>query len=360
LQISKDRKKCVIDLYFNQHKTYAEIAEIEHISPRDIHTIIKEELARRQKYKDQQQSAEAYRLFSEGKTRVQVAIELNLPASKVSKLYIDYLKLRGLDKLNTIYKETNGKIWPFWKLYKELIKKRHMSIEKVANVVEIAIDKLPYMESLYIQAKEEAEKMQRTIQRLANDIEARKHKISILDKIGFSCEQECMRTEQRVQELTAQKDRIEKWIANISNNEELKQIVKENVKAVLSDNKIVISTAFAALILTLKTDPQMVKLIQNIPSANNGEQYKDNNNIVKYFELNKDRILNLCEKHYENLVEALTKNAIDAVAASSSLNPTLSLPQQSSSRFQNLSNKSDIYRIEESESFHHSNEDIAD
>ena len=43
MQITKDRKKRVIDLYFNQHKTYAEIAEIEKISPRDIHAIIKEE-----------------------------------------------------------------------------------------------------------------------------------------------------------------------------------------------------------------------------------------------------------------------------------------------------------------------------
>ena len=37
-----------MDLYFNQHKTYAEIAEIEKMSPRDIHAIIKEEEARRQ------------------------------------------------------------------------------------------------------------------------------------------------------------------------------------------------------------------------------------------------------------------------------------------------------------------------
>ncbi len=153
MQITKDRKRRVIDLYLNQHKTYAEIAQIEHISPRDIHTIIKEEIARRQKHKNQELSAEAYKLFSEGKTTVQVATMLNLPASKVTKLYREYWKLRGLDKLNTIYKETNGKIWPLWKLYKELIKKRHMSIEKVANVVEIAIDKLPYMESLYEQAK---------------------------------------------------------------------------------------------------------------------------------------------------------------------------------------------------------------
>jgi hypothetical protein len=54
VQISKDRKKRVIDLYFNQHNTYAEIEQIEKMSPRDIHAIIKEEEARRQKYEHQQ------------------------------------------------------------------------------------------------------------------------------------------------------------------------------------------------------------------------------------------------------------------------------------------------------------------
>jgi hypothetical protein len=103
----------------------------------------------------------------------------------------------------------------------------------------------------------------------------------------------------------------------------------------------------------------MVKLIQNIPSANDGEQYKDNNNnnIVKYLEFNKDCILNLSEKNYQNLVETLTKNAIDT--ASSSPNYTLSLPQPSPT-IPNLSNQSDTYRKEESEDFHNSKGDIAD
>jgi|SRR5215208_5884555 hypothetical protein len=96
---------------------------------------------------------------------------------------------------------------------------------------------------------------------------------------------------------------------------------KEGVKAVLSDNKLLISTAFAALIQTLKTDPEMVKLIYNILTANNGEQHKDdNNNITKYLELKKDSLLDLAEKIYENLVEALINNAVD----NTSPNPTLS------------------------------------
>jgi predicted DNA-binding protein YlxM (UPF0122 family) len=77
LKLTYERRKRVIDLYFNQHKSYAEIAQIERMSPRDIHAIIKEEEARQQKYKHQQQqeqlSSKAYELFSEDKTLVQVA-----------------------------------------------------------------------------------------------------------------------------------------------------------------------------------------------------------------------------------------------------------------------------------------------
>ena len=92
-------------------------------------------------------------------------------------MYIDYWKLKRLHILNLIHKETDGKLGPFLKLYKELIKKRGMSIAQVINAVEIAIYKLPYMETLYEQVKEQLEKMQRTRQGLVNDIEARKHKI---------------------------------------------------------------------------------------------------------------------------------------------------------------------------------------
>ena len=46
-----------------------------------------------------------------------------------------------------------------------------MSIETSSNAVDIATNKLPYMESLYKQVKEEVDKLQHTRQRLVNDIE---------------------------------------------------------------------------------------------------------------------------------------------------------------------------------------------
>jgi predicted DNA-binding protein YlxM (UPF0122 family) len=114
VQITEDRRKRVIDLYFNQHKSYTEIAQIERISPRDIHDIMKEEQARRQNYKDQQHqeelSSKAYKLFSKGKRPVQVAITLNLGQPEVTRIYGEYWKLKRLHILNSIYKETNGKL----------------------------------------------------------------------------------------------------------------------------------------------------------------------------------------------------------------------------------------------------------
>jgi uncharacterized protein (DUF3084 family) len=157
----------------------------------------------------------------------------SLRVAEVTKMYKEYWKLKRLDKLSTLYKETNGKIWSLLKLYQQLVKKRGMSIEKVVNAVDIAINRLPYMESLYRQAKDQVDKMQHTRQHMLDDIQARKNKISILDKTALSIEQECKRKEQEVQELTAQKDRIERLIANILNGEgysKLNQFIRENVK----------------------------------------------------------------------------------------------------------------------------------
>jgi predicted transcriptional regulator len=364
-QSKQEKEKLVIDLY-SQGKTYRQIAEQVKISPNDIHAILKKEEERNNIIvtKHQKQSslfaAKAYELFSKGNTPLQASVALNIRQSDVTKYFREYWKLQGLQKLDSLYRKTNGKIWLIWKLYKKLVKEKGMSIEQVVNAVNISVNKLPYMEILYGQAKDETEKIQRTSQRLSNDMTALQYKISILDKTAFTCEQDCKRTEQQLQLLTAQKYILEKLIADILNGEgylKIKQIAKENVKAALSENKQIISVAFTTLLQTLKCDPQMINIIYKILTANDSEQHEDNNNdnAIKYLESNKDNILALTEKNYENLVEVFTNNVINTAAASSSSNSSLS------PTFNFVTwNQSDVYRIEESENFHDSKGDIAD
>jgi hypothetical protein len=68
--------------------------------------------------------------------------------------------------------------------------------------------------------------------------------------------------------------------------------------------------------------------------------------------------LDLAEKNYETLVEALTNNVMNT-ATNSSSTPTLSLPQ-SSCTFPNLANQSHMHIKEESEIYQNDKGDIAD
>ena len=154
--MSRDEKeRRVIDLYYNQGKTTREIIKELRVSPNYVSAILKKEeeknnniVTNKQQQPSSSHATRAYELFSNGKNPLQVAIALIIRQSEADKYNREYWKLKGSDKLNLIDKETNGKIWPFFKLYKELVKKKGMSIEQVVDAVDIAINKLPYMETL--------------------------------------------------------------------------------------------------------------------------------------------------------------------------------------------------------------------
>src|ERR687895_3002377 len=92
----QERERLVMELYYNQGKTYREIAKEARISPSDIGVILnkiveeKTEASKEQQdndkaeqYQEQEQqhlslSSRAYNLFSDRKTPLEVAIALKL------------------------------------------------------------------------------------------------------------------------------------------------------------------------------------------------------------------------------------------------------------------------------------------
>ena len=102
----QQRERLVIDLYYNQGKTIREIAKEARMSFRDIGVILNKTLKEKtEATKEQGQdnnraqcnqqenlslSAKAYKLFSDRKTLLEVAITLNLRESEVTKFYKEY------------------------------------------------------------------------------------------------------------------------------------------------------------------------------------------------------------------------------------------------------------------------------
>ena len=160
----QERERLVIDLY-KQGKTYHEIYKEVRISPRDIGVILNKAVEEKiegikqqdntdseknQNQEQQQQphlslSAQAYKLFSDRKTPLEVAIELNLGESEATKFYKEYWKLKQLHKLNIVCEELKSDIDPFLRLYK-LSQAKGMGVKQVVNLLTIASEDLPAIE----------------------------------------------------------------------------------------------------------------------------------------------------------------------------------------------------------------------
>jgi transposase len=135
----EEKEKLVLDLYYNKGYTYRDIARELRMSPNQISEIIKRHEEKNDAIANKKKmlslSSQAYKLFSEGKTNVQVAIKLDLPQEQVTQFHLEFWRLQNQDELESLYKFAKGKVSVLWKIYKELMIIRGLSIEEVASVM---------------------------------------------------------------------------------------------------------------------------------------------------------------------------------------------------------------------------------
>ena len=112
-----EKEKLVIDLYYNQGKNVREIAQEARMSFRDIGTILKKgqvnhgiitimDNGNKSNNKSTNEKAtQSYKLFSKGTKLSDVAIELGLREKVASKLFSEFLRLKGQQELYEIYQD---------------------------------------------------------------------------------------------------------------------------------------------------------------------------------------------------------------------------------------------------------------
>ena len=98
-----------------------------------------------------EKAIQAYKLFSEGKRPIEVAIELNLREGQVNKLYREFWKLKRVDKLYELYPRIEHYLPSFLKLHSVLKKKglNPNNVEWFANAIEMGAVKLPELQRQY-------------------------------------------------------------------------------------------------------------------------------------------------------------------------------------------------------------------
>jgi|SRR5215207_2528355 len=354
----QEKEKLILDLY-NQGKTYKQIAEIARVSPRDIKPVLEKAEKEREKElgistqegnngstgnQNQTQKtstfSQAYRLFSEGKNLLDVAIELNLREPQVTRHYREYCKLRGLYKLNLVYEEIKDGITDFLKLHR-LSKTEGMSTEHVVNLLKIANNNLPALEDRYEKLQQNVDHLESreldasiTLEDLNSQIQGAKQR---LDSYHLSCQKEV----RKMLELHRQIMGLNSLLRQCKNNNEeyikIRYVVKQTVRSTLSDKRQLLKLALLSLIESLRADPTKFNFLADgmpspltatgstkiAPLGNNYHvkpfSYYSNPN---YTETLTEVIVNETAVLYEKMVKDFANQTMTNAAAGNSANVT--------------------------------------
>ena len=87
--------------------------------------------------KSKSKITQAIKLFSEGKTTVEVVIALDLAADHVRAIYREYWELEGMYRLAQIYEEAKYDVHDLLRLHK-IVKDLEMEKQDIINVLELA------------------------------------------------------------------------------------------------------------------------------------------------------------------------------------------------------------------------------
>src|SRR5215831_9804157 len=121
-----EKEQYVIRLY-KENKSTREIAELVHMSFRDIGAITKKVKLKVDGERDQlkdddieskSKTTQAIKLFSEGNSPVEVAIALDLPTDQVLAIYREFWKLEGMYGLTQICEEAKYDLHDLLRLHR--------------------------------------------------------------------------------------------------------------------------------------------------------------------------------------------------------------------------------------------------
>ena len=149
--LNKHQKKALVIELYEQGKTRRQIAEVAHMSFKDIADVIKKHTGEDSNSGDKSKSkdARAFELFLKGKQSVEVAIELDMSADEVEELHVQYWRLSKLDDLEDLYHEAKYSLPLLLQLFKTLKNERITKDKDIHDIIELASYGLPNLRNRY-------------------------------------------------------------------------------------------------------------------------------------------------------------------------------------------------------------------
>ena len=149
--LTRSEKEELVKQLYEKGKTIREIAKEVHMSFGPIGNIIRKVTGDNGKYSNYEfnmsKETEALKLFQEGRTPVEAAINLNLSSEETEDLYLGYLRLVNLHRLVLLYNEQKYKLPSFFKLHR-VLKSAGIREEDAAYLIKEA-NQIPFIRKTF-------------------------------------------------------------------------------------------------------------------------------------------------------------------------------------------------------------------
>jgi transposase len=258
----EEKERLVIELS-EQGKSIRQIAQELHLSFGTISNIIKRHSGDLQAVETQniEQKLEtidtrAFKLFEEGKTPIKVDIELDLKSDDVTRLYKEYLKLKGLEELSLLYEERKDDLHDFHHAYKLMVNEGVAPLQLIdaAN----HLQDIASLESRCEVLKKEVEGLENKSTEIYNSIVTAKQDLNTYEISIKVHRQENAQLHNHKLQLQRLNERLKEG----EGYQRVQRIAEGIAMSILRDNRMIQETAIRTVLQALRTDPDLRLLIE--------------------------------------------------------------------------------------------------
>jgi hypothetical protein len=281
-------------------------------------------------------------LFSQGKNPVEVAIDLNLEASHVEQLYIEYWKLMQQHQIYLVYKEIgSSNIGYFLNLYR-IAKKEDITTEQIINLLKIAND-IQFLEKRSEWLANEIKDLELRKMEAREELEGFNTKIANAKEDLFDMKSACKQIYAEFERVVNLKRNLEAMVKHFKSTDEdifeIEYIAEEKVKNVLTDNKKLLEFALIAVVEALRKDPDRYLLIDKMILTTTASRQGSSFSSAQHYgyddntDLAREKVLEAADRLFNKLTKGLASYAIYTTANcfSKNLSPPLPSPSLSNS-----------------------------
>jgi hypothetical protein len=294
--LNKYQKKTLVIELYKQGKTRRQIAEIAHMSFKDIANVIKKHTGEEDDSADKpvkSKDTRAFELFLQGKQSIEVAIELDMPPDKVEELQVQYWRLSKLDDLEELYHEAEYSLSLLLQLHDILKDKRVTKEKDICELIEMVNHGLPDIRNRFEEILNQVAALENEKATLNAENLGLRNSIYANNEIIRKKSQQLRIQDRKLKQLEV--------MLQAANKDPNHNKVIEIVDQRLSDKRSLLVTALVAVLQTLKANPYGLNLLNS--SSLDIEDYTGN-------DFDGKNLLQFAESCYN----ALLKNYVKTIA----------------------------------------------